>query len=290
MRATRISEILLLILANGCVCTSFAYSPRVRCIVFTREGAPLRASTDSPRAATRRVALSKEFGSILALGLGAWSNILPAKAEDQQELPQNPLNLKGQYWQTGTIVYKQKLSTDDLSADPSVLLGELIAARDALANLNSVVKDGDLRQVEAGLHGGVVSEKDLVLRARALSEFIEDEDKESNAQKAFERFIRRFEDLDETVGLALKKVPSSELESSLSTIGLAVISPLSAINEAARAKSPQTTSFSGYTQLEISKALGKSIRELDAFCLAAADGIPPLSGQVKQIKARAASY
>lgn len=282
MKVFLCSKILLLIFGYDFVCQSYAYTTKVRLIVLARGNAPLHASNSLSE--PRRVALARglRLNSILAFGWTPWSATSSVRAEDQ-ELPPNPLNLKGQYWQTGKVVYRQGLSTDDLSADPSVLLGELLDAREALASLNAVVNEGNLKQVEAALHGGVVSEKNLALRARALTEFIDDEDKESLAQKAFERFIRRYDDLDETVGLALKKVPSSELEASLETIGLAVISPLSAINEAGRAKSPQTQVFSGYTQLEISKGLGKAIRELDTFCMIASEGIPSLSAKVKKL-------
>lgn len=182
------------------------------------------------------------------------------------EAVNNPLNLKGTYWETGKL-YKK--TDSELPSDPDDLLASLIQAATALASLSDVATDGKFEDLSRLLRGGAVSESRLRLRAYALIDMIENEDKGYLLGDLFRTFLRNFDALDGMVEAAARQ---SKLDGGFTeTLGLAVVSPLSATNDLRRISSEP--SLGKDARINVLAALGGATKALKAFNKAAGDAI-----------------
>jgi len=193
-----------------------------------------------------------------ALGLGILATCIAANRSSAAAAANNPLNLKGTYWETGKL-YKK--SDTELPSDPDELLTSLLQAAAALESLSDVAVDGKFEDLSRLLRGGAVSESRVRLRAYALIDMIENEDKEYLASDLFRTFLRDFDELDGMVEAAARqaKIDGGFTE----TLGLAVISPLSATNDLRRLSSEP--SLGKDARINVLGTLGEATKALQAF-------------------------
>uniref|UniRef100_A0A6U3RKQ5 Uncharacterized protein n=1 Tax=Ditylum brightwellii TaxID=49249 RepID=A0A6U3RKQ5_9STRA len=208
----------------------------------------LTVSTASANIVNRRKAL-------LGLGISSSSIMIPLIAN---AVP-NPLNLKGSFWETGTLYQKSEV---DLPSDPEELLSSLAKIASSMDTLNDVASEGRFGELSRMIRGGVVSESKIRLNAYALIDAIMDDDEGYKLSDLFRRFLRDLEVLDAIVLDADRK---SKLDGGVvETLGRAVVSPLSAANEVARISSAEP-SFSGDPRMDVLAALGTTTQALKAF-------------------------
>lgn len=192
-----------------------------------------------------------------ALGLGILATFIAAN-RPRAAVANNPLNLKGTYWETGKL-YKK--SDTELPSDPDELLTSLIQAAAALGSLTDVAVDGKFEDLSRLLRGGAVSESRIRLRAYALIDMIENEDKEYLASDLFRTFLRDFDALDGMVEAAVRQ---AKMDGGFTeTLGLAVISPLSASNDLRRLTSEP--SLGKDPRINVLATLGEATKALQAF-------------------------
>eukprot|EP00562_Extubocellulus_spinifer_P006358 CAMPEP_0178526406 /NCGR_PEP_ID=MMETSP0696-20121128/30710_1 /TAXON_ID=265572 /ORGANISM="Extubocellulus spinifer, Strain CCMP396" /LENGTH=205 /DNA_ID=CAMNT_0020157907 /DNA_START=300 /DNA_END=917 /DNA_ORIENTATION=- len=175
----------------------------------------------------------------------------------------NPLNLKGTFWETGELYVKKDTA---LPSDPDELLPGLNDTIKALESLNDLVLDGKFDELSRQLRGGSVSESQLRLRGYALLDQLPEGSKSTYlAEQAFRVFLNRFANLDAAVEAAARQ---SKLDGGLvETLGLAVVSPFGAANEAA--KIAQEPSMGSDARISVLASLGDTVKVLKAFVKAA---------------------
>ena len=177
--------------------------------------------------------------AILLTGLSTFPKRSSAAAP-----PNNPLNLKGSFWETGELYDKSK--QQPLSFEPDDILEYLQTQVKVLKSLESLVIDGNYSQLSKSLRGGMMSETTLRKQGYALVDLMDDETTDNNAflaSDALRMFFNSWDSLDRTVDGASKSSVGGVAE----TLGLAVLSPYNAANQIARISSVTTSSSSSST-------------------------------------------
>ena len=169
--------------------------------------------------------------------------------------PSNPLTLRGQYWETGKLVYTRAADMARLAEESDeTLLRSLSDGLVALRGLDGLAEDGRYDALTAALRGGAISETTIRTSARILLDREEDDARETRAQEAYSRFTTSFDVLDQGVVTAARKAPGGLT----GTLGMAVISPFQAAGEVARVAS----STAGDDRIEVLNALGAAVTAL----------------------------
>mmetsp|Transcript_22391 Transcript_22391/g.34507 ORF Transcript_22391/g.34507 Transcript_22391/m.34507 type:complete len:266 (+) Transcript_22391:80-877(+) len=178
----------------------------------------------------------------------------------------NPLNLKGSYWETGELYQKKE---NEIPYEPAELITSLKKAETALDSLTSLVLEGKFDTLSKQLRGGAVSESQLRLRAYALIDSIENDEKMYEASDLFRNFLRDFDRLDRTVEAAVRqsKIDGGVVE----TLGLAVVAPIGAANEMLKISSEQNLGKDA--RINVLAVLGAATKSLHAFNKTAEDAI-----------------
>ena len=219
------------------------------------------ADNSSGSSTTRRRMLSCSF---MTISLVVVFN--PMNSSRRADAMNNPLNLKGSYWETGELYRK---SDNELPTDPDELLTSLIEVATTLESLNDIALEGKFGELSRLLRGGAISESKLRLRGYAIIDMIEDEKQEYIASELFRTFLRDFAILDTTVDAATRQ---SKIDGGLvETVGLAVVSPFSAANEVARIS--QEPNFGNDPRINVISALGECTKSLKAFNKLTGDAI-----------------
>eukprot|EP00588_Corethron_pennatum_P006868 CAMPEP_0194284518 /NCGR_PEP_ID=MMETSP0169-20130528/27788_1 /TAXON_ID=218684 /ORGANISM="Corethron pennatum, Strain L29A3" /LENGTH=268 /DNA_ID=CAMNT_0039030357 /DNA_START=10 /DNA_END=816 /DNA_ORIENTATION=+ len=180
----------------------------------------------------------------------------------------NPLNLKGSFWETGELYKKQD---NELPLDSEDLLASLVEIAVSLDSLKSVAENEDFCELSRLLRGGAVSESRLRLRAYAAIDRIGDEGESAKAAELLLEVLRNFEVLDAAAEGATRV---GKIDGGLvGTLGLAVLNPLGAANEAARISSEKRNDFARDPRLNTVSTLVDTTRSLRVFNKAVGDAI-----------------
>uniref|UniRef100_A0A7S2V6L3 Uncharacterized protein n=1 Tax=Fibrocapsa japonica TaxID=94617 RepID=A0A7S2V6L3_9STRA len=170
----------------------------------------------------------------------------------------NPLNLKGSFWETGEL-YQQK--ENEIPLDPDELLASVKQAEAALDSLSNLVLEGELDLLSKKLRGGAVSESQLRLRANALIDMIEDDEKMYVASELFRNFLREFDLLDRAAEAAVRQ---SKFDGGVvETLGLAVVAPIGAANKVIRMSSEPNLGKDA--RIDLLVVLGTATKTLHGF-------------------------
>ena len=125
---------------------------------------------------------------------------LPSSQQHNQQAANamdNPLNLKGTFWETGQLYEK----SNDQPADDADFLSILTDAAGALHSqtLTDAISAGKYGQTSRLLRGGLISEIRIRLAAYALIDEIPEDAEEYRASEAFRVFLRLLDVLDAEV-------------------------------------------------------------------------------------------
>ncbi|KAJ1454617.1 hypothetical protein M885DRAFT_521550 [Pelagophyceae sp. CCMP2097] len=162
-------------------------------------------------------------------GLGAWS--LPCLA-----LPPNPLGLKGQFWETGSIVYVKPVAPDRDQA-----LARILQAAAVLRASQRSVEFGDAAALLDNLARGGISERSLRLDGAAI--LAEDRNENTNAEarqreRAFAAVLEAWDRVEGAAAARLAPPGSEQLSGQALTVmtatGLVYLLPPAAVNAALR--------------------------------------------------------
>ena len=131
---------------------------------------------------------------------------------------ENPLNLKGTFWETGQL-YEKKSSAEALpQMDDSITAEWLRLLETTLQSLRSpslvnAVTEGRFGDASRMLRGGLVSESKIRIAAYALMDSIpeEEDDRLYLANEAFRVFLRRLDVLDAIVEMASRPLVWREM-------------------------------------------------------------------------------
>eukprot|EP00568_Trieres_chinensis_P001046 CAMPEP_0183308620 /NCGR_PEP_ID=MMETSP0160_2-20130417/22361_1 /TAXON_ID=2839 ORGANISM="Odontella Sinensis, Strain Grunow 1884" /NCGR_SAMPLE_ID=MMETSP0160_2 /ASSEMBLY_ACC=CAM_ASM_000250 /LENGTH=262 /DNA_ID=CAMNT_0025472481 /DNA_START=36 /DNA_END=824 /DNA_ORIENTATION=- len=185
---------------------------------------------------------------------------------DSAEAVNNPLNLKGSYWETGKLYRKEDNVPPD---DPAEILAEFAATATALDSLEGVAEEGRFGDLSRLLRGGAVSESRLRLGGYALVDAIEDDDRSYFAGELLRGFLRDFAYLDAASEAAARR---AKIDGGITeTMGLAVVSPFGAANELARVSNEPALGKDA--RIAVLIAIGRAATSLRAFNKAAADSL-----------------
>ena len=117
----------------------------------------------------------------------------------------NPLNLKGTFWETGQLYEKSNTSLPDNETDFISILQNTIDAFHS-STLLDTISDGNYSQTLRLLRGGLISESKIRLSAYALldllPEDVNDDEMVYKCNESFRIFLRYFDTLDKEVELA----------------------------------------------------------------------------------------
>ena len=179
------------------------------------------------------------------------------------ERSQNPLTLRGSFWETGKLYQATNMREYDEKEDQE-LLRTLEDAAVALKSLDDLAEDGKFDALSAALRGAVVSEPEIRSSVRVLLDREEDDAIETRGQAAYSRFTRLYDILDNRVITAARKTPGG----SLGSLGMAVISPFQVAGEVARVAvvSP------GDDRIELISEIGETASSLKELCRVLAVG------------------
>ena len=153
----------------------------------------------------RRAAIRSASSAMLA------SLLLPTEGSTAID---NPLNLKGTFWETGKLYEKSQDGPTILGADSDDLTGDLLRVLDESSDairsqeLAFAVESGLYGKASRLLRGGIISESRLRVSANALMDLIPEEREEYvvSSSEAFRAFITRWDELDAEVEAASRRI------------------------------------------------------------------------------------
>ena len=168
------------------------------------ENAPI-SDEDGSMSPIRRAAIRSASSAMLA------SLLLPTEGSTAIE---NPLNLKGTFWETGKLYEKSQDGPTILGADSDDLTGDLLRVLDESSDairsqeLAFAVESGQYGKASRLLRGGIISESRLRVSANALMDLIPEEREEYvvSSSEAFRAFITRWDELDAEVEAASRRI------------------------------------------------------------------------------------
>ena len=193
------------------------------------------------------------------MALAPW--VAPCAAMAQK--PFNPLNLKGQFWETGSMIYEKPAR----EADPDGAARRARAAVEALRGARRDAENGDAAAVLAALRAADVSERTLRLDGAALVDASDDDFLARERLAAAVAAFRRVVTAAEVRADAGRGGVDATVVTALSATGLIYVLPggPSLVNNALERR--QTTSDPG---LDVVLALEACIAALSALL----DGAP----------------
>ncbi|KAL7529851.1 hypothetical protein ACHAWF_003135 [Thalassiosira exigua] len=154
-----------------------------------------RGSSASGRRAVdgrRRLLVGLSTAAIAPISLSAAGNAM-----------ENPLNLKGTFWETGQLYEKSNVPPPEDDGD---FLSVLEDATSALRSpeLSNAIGEGRYGPASRLLRGGLISESRVRVAANALIDALPEEDDERiyRASESFRRFVRYWDALDTEVEAA----------------------------------------------------------------------------------------
>jgi len=135
------------------------------------------------------------------------SNIQSANAatstnNNNDKLPWNPLNLKGTYWETGSMMYTKPNTSALEDGDFLSILEDTIIALSSDELLNSI-SEGNYSTTLRLIRGRLISESQIRLSANALLDLLpEDDPSVYKSNESFRIFLRYLDLLDGEVEMA----------------------------------------------------------------------------------------
>ena len=164
-----------------------------------------KSATDSSVSPRRRAAIRSASSVVLA------SLLLPTEGSTAIE---NPLNLKGTFWETGKLYEKSTDGPTILDADSDDLTSDLFRVLDESSDairsqeLAFAIESGQYGKASRLLRGGIISESRLRVSANALMDLIPEEREEYvvSSSEAFRAFISRWDELDAEVEAASRQI------------------------------------------------------------------------------------
>jgi len=136
------------------------------------------------------------------------SNIQSANAatstnNNNDKLPWNPLNLKGTYWETGSMIYTKPNTSALEDGDFLSILENTITALSSDELLNSI-SEGNYSTTLRLIRGRLISESQIRLSANALLDLLPEDNDTSiyKSQESFRIFLRYLDLLDGEVEMA----------------------------------------------------------------------------------------
>ena len=126
-----------------------------------------------------------------------------ATNNNNNKLPWNPLNLKGTYWETGSMIYTKPNTPALEDGDFLSILENTIIALSSDELLNSI-SEGNYSTTLRLIRGRLISESQIRLSANALLDLLPEEDDASiyKSQESFRVFLRYLDLLDGEVEMA----------------------------------------------------------------------------------------
>ena len=147
------------------------------------------------------IRLTTTSSSILLSNTQSANAISTANTNDKQ-LPWNPLNLKGTYWETGSMIYTKPNNSAVEDGDFLSILENTIIALSSSELLDSI-SEGNYSTTLRLIRGRLISESQIRLSANALLDILpEDDPSIYKSQESFRLFLRYLELLDVEVEMA----------------------------------------------------------------------------------------
>ena len=125
-----------------------------------------------------------------------------ATNNNNDKLPWNPLNLKGTYWETGSMIYTKPNTSALEDGDFLSILEDTIINLSSDELLNSI-SEGNYSTTLRLIRGRLISESQIRLSANALLDLLpEDDPSIYKSQESFRIFLRYLDLLDGEVEMA----------------------------------------------------------------------------------------
>ena len=130
------------------------------------------------------------------------ANAISTANNNDKKLPWNPLNLKGTYWETGSMIYTKPNTSSLENGDFLSILDNTIVALSSDELLNSI-SEGNYSTTLRMIRGRLISESQIRLSANALLDLLpEDDPSVYKSNESFRIFLRYLELLDGEVEMA----------------------------------------------------------------------------------------
>jgi len=131
------------------------------------------------------------------------ANAATSTSNNNDKLPWNPLNLKGTYWETGSMIYTKPNTSSLEDGDFLSILENTITALSSDELLNSI-SEGNYSTTLRMIRGRLISESQIRLSANALLDLLPEDNDTSiyKSQESFRIFLRYLELLDGEVEMA----------------------------------------------------------------------------------------
>jgi len=130
------------------------------------------------------------------------ANAATSTSNNNDKLPWNPLNLKGTYWETGSMIYTKPNTSALEDGDFLSILENTITALSSDELLNSI-SEGNYSTTLRLIRGRLISESQIRLSANALLDLLpEDDPSIYKSRESFRVFLRYLDLLDDEVEMA----------------------------------------------------------------------------------------